>query len=114
MRAVDDLVFAAEPGAILRYPGGIGGGKTTTMRMMCAIIRPTSGSIEVTGAVPDHRRSDAIGFLTEARGLYGKMTMIAMIACFGQLRQMRARGARGRLMEWLARFDLAPCATARG
>lgn len=113
VRAVDDLSFAVEPGEIYGFLGGNGAGKTTTLRMVLDIIRPTSGTIEVMGSAPDRRASGAIGFLPEERGLYGNMTVIDMIAYFGQLKQMRAGDARAHGMELLERFDLADRAKAK-
>ena len=105
--AVDDLSFAVAPGEIFGFLGGNGAGKTTTLRMVLDIIRPTSGRIEVLGAAPDKRKSQAIGFLPEERGLYSHMKAIETIVYFGRLKQMDPADAHAHGMELLERFDLA-------
>ena len=105
--AVDDLSFAVQPGEIFGFLGGNGAGKTTALRMVLDIIRPTSGRIEVLGAAPDKRKSDAIGFLPEERGLYSHMKAIETIVYFGRLKHMDPADAHEHGMELLERFDLA-------
>lgn len=105
--AVDDLSFAVAAGEIFGFLGGNGAGKTTTLRMVLDIIRPTSGTISVLGAAPDHRAASAIGFLPEERGLYSGMSAIDTIVYFGRLKGLSERLARSRGLELLERFDLA-------
>lgn len=104
--AVDDLSFSVNEGEIYGFLGGNGAGKTTTLRMALDIIRPTAGTIEVLGAAPDRRKSSAIGFLPEERGLYAHMTAIDTIVYFGRLKEMTVDDARRRGLELLDRFDL--------
>jgi ABC-2 type transport system ATP-binding protein len=47
--AVNDLSFGVEPGTVFGFLGGNGAGKTTSLRKVLDIIRPTSGTIEVLG-----------------------------------------------------------------
>ncbi|MGE5151631.1 MAG: ATP-binding cassette domain-containing protein, partial [Rhodospirillaceae bacterium] len=47
--AVDDLSFAAAPGAVLGLLGGNGAGKTTTIAMLLGLLEPTAGEIFVLG-----------------------------------------------------------------
>ena len=65
--AVDDLSFSVEPGTVFGFLGGNGAGKTTSLRMMLDIIRPTSGRIEVLGRAPGRENAADIGFLPEER-----------------------------------------------
>lgn len=111
--AVDDLSFAVQPGEIFGFLGGNGAGKTTTLRMVLDIIRPTSGQISVLGSAPDRRRTGAIGFLPEERGLYSNMSALEVITYFGQLKQMTKADARAHGIELLTRFDLADRAKAK-
>ncbi|MGC5614591.1 ABC transporter ATP-binding protein [Georgenia sp. Z1491] len=48
-RVVDDLTFTAPPGSVTAFLGPNGAGKSTTMRMICALARPTGGSARVGG-----------------------------------------------------------------
>ncbi len=111
--AVDDLSFSVREGEIYGFLGGNGAGKTTTLRMVLDIIRPSSGTIAVLGAPPDRRKSAAIGFLPEERGLYAHMTAIETIVYFGRLKRMTAEDARRHGMQLLERFDLADRAKSK-
>ncbi len=49
VRAVDDISFDIEQGEIVGYIGANGAGKSTTIKMMCGILFPTSGTVTVNG-----------------------------------------------------------------
>lgn len=49
VRAVDDISFDIAEGEIVGYIGANGAGKSTTIKMMCGILHPTSGSVTVDG-----------------------------------------------------------------
>jgi ABC-2 type transport system ATP-binding protein len=49
VRAVDDLTFRVEPGAVTGFLGPNGAGKTTTLRMLFGLIRPDRGSATIAG-----------------------------------------------------------------
>lgn len=50
--AVDDLSFAVEAGRVTGFLGPNGSGKTTTMRALLGLLRPSSGEALVEGAPP--------------------------------------------------------------
>ena len=104
--AVDDLGFTVNEGEIFGFLGGNGAGKTTSLRMVLDIIRPTAGTITVLGDPPGRRNAPRIGFLPEERGLYRDMTAIETIIYFGQLKRMKKRDARARGLSLLERFEL--------
>ena len=56
IRAVDDISFSIEEGEIVGYIGANGAGKSTTIKMMCGILHPTSGSVTVDGKSFDRER----------------------------------------------------------
>ena len=92
--AVDRLSFAVPEGGVFGFLGGNGAGKTTSLRMMLDIIRPTSGRIEVMGGPPAREHAAEIGFLPEERGLYRLMNVQDTIAYFAKLKRMDAGAAR--------------------
>ena len=104
--AVDDLGFSVREGEIFGFLGGNGAGKTTSLRMVLDIIRPTEGTISVMGHPPGRRNAPLIGFLPEERGLYREMTAIETIVYFGRLKRMSTRDARTRGLDLLERFEL--------
>ncbi len=105
--AVDDLSFSVGEGEVFGFLGGNGAGKTTSLRMVLDIIRPTSGRIAVLGRPPGRESSADLGFMPEERGLYRGMTAIDTIVYFGRLKGMTARDARSRGLKLLDRFGLS-------
>ena len=93
-RAVDDLSFSVRDGEVFGFLGGNGAGKTTSLRMVLDIIRPTSGRIEILGRAPGRENSADLGFLPEERGLYRTMTALDTITYFGRLKGMTRGDAR--------------------
>ena len=105
--AVNDLSFAVREGEVFGFLGGNGAGKTTSLRMVLDILRPTSGSISVLGRPPGRENAPFLGFLPEERGLYRSMTAIDTITYFGRLKGMSAGDARREGLALLDRFGLA-------
>jgi ABC-2 type transport system ATP-binding protein len=77
--AVDDLTLEVAQGEIVALLGPNGAGKTTTMRMLAGLIAPTSGSVTIDGMALGRATGSAlrsrIGFLTEAPGLWDRLTV---------------------------------------
>lgn len=75
--AVDHLSFAVQEGEIFGFLGPNGAGKSTTIRMLCGIITPTSGSGHVGGhdilTQPERIKQD-IGYMSQRFSLYTDMT----------------------------------------
>ncbi len=104
--AVDDLSFSVKSGEVFGFLGGNGAGKTTSLRMVLDIIRPSSGRIEVLGKAPGRENSSDLGFLPEERGLYRTMTPLDTVTYFGQLKGMSAADARAAGKTLLDRFGI--------
>jgi sodium transport system ATP-binding protein len=107
VQAVADVSFTAHNGGITGLLGPNGAGKTTTLRMISSLIVPSGGRAHVDehdiGADPLAARS-RLGMLTDARGLYSRLTARENIAYYGELRGMpRAalEASIARLAEWL-------------
>ena len=77
--AVDDVTFEVGRSEIVALLGPNGAGKTTTMRMLAGLIAPTSGSIAIDGHALTRATGgtlrNRIGFLTEAPGLWDRLTI---------------------------------------
>jgi ABC-2 type transport system ATP-binding protein len=87
--AVSDLSLSVNAGEIVTLLGPNGAGKTTTMRMLAGLILPTSGriainGIEVSSATADEARR-AIGLLTEAPGLWERLTVRLNLLTYARL-----------------------------
>ena len=68
VRAVDDLSFTLEPGSITGFIGANGAGKSTTLRMLLGLTRPTSGTALIEGKsyAELHQPARVVGALTDA------------------------------------------------
>jgi ABC-2 type transport system ATP-binding protein len=86
--AVEDVTFELAPGEIFALLGPNGAGKTTTLRMLAGLIVPSSGSVHVGGepmtAHASHLRG-RIGFLTEAPGLWDRLTVFENLVTYARL-----------------------------
>jgi ABC-2 type transport system ATP-binding protein len=84
--AVDDVSFEVERGRIFGFLGANGAGKSTTIRMLCGLLDPTSGTATVGGF--DIRREPervkrAIGYMSQRFSLYDDLTVAENIRFFG-------------------------------
>ena len=76
--AVDAISLQVERGEIFAFLGPNGCGKTTTIRMLCGIITPTSGSGRVAGfdiVAEGDRVKDNIGYMSQKFSLYEDLTV---------------------------------------
>lgn len=87
--AVDDVSFTLEGGEIFALLGPNGAGKTTTLRMLAGLIAPTSGMVKIEGQTmrPDSapQLRARIGFLTEAPGLWDRLTVRDNLLVYARL-----------------------------
>jgi len=86
--AVDHVSFDVRRGEIFGFLGANGAGKSTTIRMLCGLLKPTSGSISVDG-VDVGRDPEAvkqrIGYMSQRFSLYEGLTVDQNIRFFGAL-----------------------------
>jgi ABC-2 type transport system ATP-binding protein len=78
LTAVDSLTLDIAEGEIFGLVGPDGAGKTTTLRMLCGLMDPTSGSASVAGRdiVREAQQvKDAIGYMAQRFGLYTDLTV---------------------------------------
>jgi len=84
--AVNDLSFEVGQGEIFGFLGSNGAGKSTTIRMLCGLLRPTSGSARVggidVGSQPEAVKQ-RIGYMSQRFSLYEKLTVDQNITFFG-------------------------------
>lgn len=77
--AVDQVTLSIERGDIFGFVGANGAGKTTFMRMVCGLIRPTEGELELFGeSSPEEqqRMRRRMGALIEHPAVYANMTAL--------------------------------------
>ena len=56
INAVNDISFKIDSGEIVGYIGANGAGKSTTIKMMCGILHPTSGEVVIDGMTFDKKK----------------------------------------------------------
>ena len=108
--AVDHITFAVEPGEVFGFLGPNGSGKTTTIRMLCGIIPPTSGSATVRGLdiVRDASAIKAqIGYMSQRFALYNDLTVRENLAFYARVYGVPRREQASRISQMLDHFDLA-------
>ena len=104
--AVSDFDLDIPRGTILGLLGPNGSGKTTTIRMIMAILLPDTGSVELLGGYPDMKRRSRVGYLPDERGVYPKMKVIEQLVFLGELRGLLRKDAHRRAAGWLDRLGL--------
>ena len=105
-KAVDNVSFNIEKGAVYGLLGPNGAGKTTTIRMIMDIIAPDSGRITFSGNQQSGDFADQIGYLPEERGLYRKMKVKDVILFMAELRGMNRADAFNEIDRWLQKMNL--------
>ncbi len=76
--AVDQVTFSVKRGEIVGYVGPNGSGKTTTIRMLCAVLTPSDGTAQVLGldvARDAEKLRPQIGYMSQKFALYEEMTV---------------------------------------
>jgi sodium transport system ATP-binding protein len=109
VHAVVDVSFAAPDGRITGLLGPNGAGKTTTLRMLAALIAPDAGTMRVDGIDVVARPREVLarmGVLSDARGLYPRLTARENIVYYGELHGMGRDAAEARAVELARRFEM--------
>jgi sodium transport system ATP-binding protein len=116
VRAVDGVSFVAPDGEITGLLGPNGAGKTTLLRVLATLIVPDSGSARMDGldVVRDrYAVRERVGVLSDARGLYPRLTARENIAYFGALHGVRGAALDVRVEALLDTLGLRAIADRR-
>jgi ABC-2 type transport system ATP-binding protein len=111
LTAVDALTLSVSNGELFGLVGSDGAGKTTTMRMLTAIMEPTSGDAWVMG---HHVQSDPetikeeIGYMSQRFGLYNDLTVQENIHFYADIYGLPRKGRDGKINELLSFSNLSP------
>jgi drug efflux transport system ATP-binding protein len=107
--AVNQVSFEVLPGEVVGYLGPNGSGKTTTIRMLCGLLHPTAGSIQVLGfdvvknAEPVKRQ---IGYMSQKFALYDDLTVLENLEFYSGVYEVPLDIEKRRLGEILSMAGL--------
>jgi ABC-2 type transport system ATP-binding protein len=111
MKAVDGLTLNVAEGEIFGLVGPDGAGKTTTMRLLTAIMEPTSGEAWVAGhhiVKEAEAVKEDIGYMSQRFGLYPDLTVMENIDFYADIYGLPRRGRAERIDRLLAFSNLTP------
>lgn len=95
--AVDNISFKVAKGEIFGFLGANGAGKTTAIKMLTGLLRPTSGEAHVAGYDVWHKADkikENIGYMSQKFSLYNDLTVAENIELFGGIYGMRMAAIR--------------------
>ncbi len=107
--ANDKLTFHVNKGEIFGFLGANGAGKTTAIRILCGLLLPTSGKIEVAG-YDVYRQSNKvkknIGYMSQKFSLYEDMTIKENFRFYGGIYGMTRKAIREKTDHYLKKLGL--------
>jgi ABC-type multidrug transport system ATPase subunit len=114
LKAVDDLSFTVNAGDVYGFLGQNGAGKSTTIRMLLTLVRPSKGEIRIfEKPLVTHRHAilTAVGAVIEKPDLYKYLTAYENLALFARMSGIKPD--RKRLEQQLETVGLLPRANSK-
>jgi ABC-2 type transport system ATP-binding protein len=114
--AVDGVSLRVHPGEVVALIGPDGAGKTTTMRLLCGVLRADAGEVILGGLDLRTHLEEArglVGYLPQRFSLYGELTVEENLRFLAEVRGLPPEQWRSRSREILEFVDLADVATRR-
>ncbi len=107
--AVDHVSFDVLPGEVVGYLGHNGSGKTTTIRMLCGLLKPTSGDARILGIdvfkTPE-KIKPLIGYMSQKFALYDDLTVAENLKFYSGVYEVPREKEKERLQEIYAMAGL--------
>lgn len=107
--AVDNISFNVRRGEIFGFLGANGAGKTTAMRILCGLSRPTSGEGTVAGYdinTQQEKIKRRIGYMSQKFSLYPDLTVRENIRLFGGIYGLRDKEIKEKTDTLLSMLDM--------
>ncbi len=111
VEAVSQVSFSVQAGSIFGFVGSDGAGKTTLLRMIAAMIRPSTGQIQIDGldVVQDRVRvKELIGYMPQRFGLYSDLTVAENMDFFMDIFGIFGSERKKRKDQYLGFSNLTP------
>ena len=108
-RVVDDFDMQVPKGSIYGFLGPNGSGKTTTIRMMCGLLKPDSGGGTALGLdIIEESRTikSRVGYMTQRFSLYGDLTVRENLTFMARLHALK--NPKQIVADTLEEYDLGP------
>ncbi len=103
------LTFDVYRGEVFGFLGANGAGKTTAMKILCGLSKPTSGSVKVAGILVN-RYPEAvkkrIGYMSQAFSLYNDLTVKENFRFYGGVYGLRRKEIKERTRYFLDKLDM--------
>ena len=107
--AVDNVSFSVKRGEVIGYLGPNGSGKTTTIRMLCGLMLPTSGTARIMG-VDVVKQPEAIkphiGYMSQKFSLYNDLTVMENLSFYAGVYDVPESQEKARIQELLHMMGL--------
>jgi ABC-2 type transport system ATP-binding protein len=114
--AVSGVDLVVNGGELFGIVGAPRVGKTTLLRMICGLLRPSEGTVNVAGcdlrAAPDSARR-RIGYMSQQFSLYGELSAVQNLRFFARAYGVGRRRCTEQIARRLNEFDLMQVADAR-
>jgi len=108
--AVDDVDLTVRRASVYGFLGPNGSGKSTMIRMLCGLLRPSAGEIEVLGlripAQADELRLH-IGYMTQKFSLFEDLSVRENLEFLAAIQGLARARARSRVESLLVEYDFA-------
>ncbi len=111
--AVDHVSFKIRKGEIFGFLGSNGCGKTTTMRMLTGLLKPTGGTAALFGKPIEAESMETrlkLGYMPQLFSLYNELTIKQNLMLYARLYRIAEKDVKSRVNEMLERFQLIPYA----
>jgi ABC-2 type transport system ATP-binding protein len=111
LQAVDHLNLSIPKQSIYGFLGPNGSGKSTTMRMLCGLLTPSSGQVEVLGLeIPRQAEQlkHQIGYMAQKFALYDDLTVTENLSFMAKAYNLPGKTQAQRIAETLSRYALQP------
>ncbi|MDO1449364.1 ABC transporter ATP-binding protein [Rhodocytophaga aerolata] len=111
--ATNEITFAVDKGEIFGFLGANGAGKTTAMRMLCGLLKPSSGDAKVAGFdvyTQTEKIKERIGYMSQKFSLYEDLTVRENIKFYGGIYGLRLPAIKSKTEYILEKLSLGEVA----